>query len=97
MLVNVHPHSPYRGEDFQLFLGTSDSPVAAVQPKLGIVRVEASQSWFEARGRYDWDFVDQLSRTIYEYRCRERSYDRAAVSLHPIVRSEESLGSLFAP
>lgn len=66
-------------------------------PSWGIVRVEASQSWFEARGRYDWDFVDQLSRTIYEYRCRERSYDRAAVSLHPIVRSEESLGSLFAP
>lgn len=66
-------------------------------PSCGIVRVEASQSWFEARGSYDWDFVNQLSRTIYEYRCRERSYDRAAVSLHPIVRGEESLGSLFAP
>lgn len=66
-------------------------------PNGGIVRVEASQNWFEKHHRYDWDFVNQLSKTIYEYRCRERSYDRASVSLHPIVRGEESLGSLFSP
>jgi hypothetical protein len=66
-------------------------------PSTGIVRVEASQSWFEKYHRHNWDFVDQLSRTIYEYRCRERSYGRAAISLHPIVRAEESLGSLFQP
>lgn len=65
-------------------------------PNWGIVRVEVSQAWFEARGR-DWQFVDYLSQTIYAYRCRERSYKRAAVSLHPIVRAEESLGSLFYP
>ena len=42
------------------------------------------------------DFVNQLSLAIYDYRCRERSYDRAAVSLHPIVRAEESLSALFS-
>jgi hypothetical protein len=65
-------------------------------PNWGIVRVEMAYEWFEARGR-DWDFVNRLSRTIYEYRSRERSYGRAAVSLHPIVRAEESLGALFDP
>jgi len=65
-------------------------------PNWGIVRIEVPMQWFEARGR-DWDFVDRLSRTIFEYRCRERSYSRAAVSLHPIVRAEESLGALFSP
>jgi len=66
-------------------------------PSTGIVRVEASKSWFEKYHKCNWDFVDKLSRTVYEYRCRERSYGRAAISLHPIVRAEESLGSLFQP
>lgn len=65
-------------------------------PNWGIVRVEVSAQWFEARGK-DRDFVDQLSRTLYEYRCREKSYARAAVSLHPIVRAEQTLGALFLP
>lgn len=68
---------------------------AGTTPNWGLVRVEASLQWFEASGR-DWGFVDRLSRTIIEYRCRERSYGRAAVSLHPIVRAEESLGALFS-
>jgi hypothetical protein len=66
-------------------------------PSTGIVRVEASKSWFEKHHKRNWDFVDKLSQTIYQYRCRERSYGRAAISLHPIVRAEESLGSLFQP
>lgn len=66
-------------------------------PSTGIVRVEASKSWFEKYHKHNWDFVDKLSRTVYEYRCRECSYGRAAISLHPIVRAEESLGSLFQP
>lgn len=66
-------------------------------PNWGLVRVEVSKEWFEARGGFDRAFVDQLSRTLYEYRCRERSYGRAPVSLHPIVRAEESLKALFAP
>jgi hypothetical protein len=68
----------------------------AATPNWGLVRVEAPWRWFEARGK-DWDFVDQFSRLLCEYRCRERSYARAAVSLHPIVRAEESLGALFHP
>lgn len=65
-------------------------------PDIGYVRVELPQKWFELRGG-DWDFVNKLSKTIYEYRCRERSYERAPISLHPIVRAEESLGALFTP
>jgi hypothetical protein len=64
-------------------------------PDWGYVRVEACLEWFNRRGR-DWDFVNQLSQTIYEYRCREHSYKRAPVSLHPIVRAEEKLGALFS-
>lgn len=71
------------------------SSSAGAMPNWGLVRVEAPLQWFEARGR-DWDFINRLSRTIFEYRCRERSYGRAAVSLHPIVRAEESLAALFS-
>ena len=76
-----------------------------MMPNWGLVRVEASLKWFVAR-RYGSpdavnqsgaEFINQLSRTLYEYRCRERSYERAAVSLHPIVRAESSLRSLFSP
>ncbi len=76
-----------------------------VMPNWGLVRVEASLKWFVARGYGSLekinsggsDFINQLSRTLYEYRCRECSYERAAVSLHPIVRAESSLGALFSP
>lgn len=60
--------------------------------------------WFEANGYGDTsvtqrgiEFINQLSRTVYEYRCRTSSYRRAAISLHPIVRAEESLGALMSP
>lgn len=74
-------------------------------PDWGLVRVEASLKWFLARGygsrervhQSGSDFINQLSRTLYEYRCREANYARAAISLHPIVRAESSLGSLFSP
>ena len=64
-------------------------------PNWGLVRVEVAKRWFEAKG-HDVDFVNQLSLAIFDYRCRENSYDRAAVSLHPIVRAEESLRALFS-
>ncbi|MEA5573848.1 DNA double-strand break repair nuclease NurA [Calothrix sp. UHCC 0171] len=64
-------------------------------PDWGYVRVEACLEWFEKRKR-DWDFINLLSRTIYEYRCREKSYKRAPISLHPIVRAEEKLGLCFS-
>ncbi len=74
-------------------------------PNVGLVRVEVSQRWFLAQGygteekinATGTDFINQLSRTIYEYRCRHSHYRRAVISLEPIVRAEESLGALFAP
>jgi len=63
-------------------------------PNWGYVRAEVSQKWFETRG-HDWDWVNRLSQTIYVYRSRERSYERAPVTLHPIVRAEESLSALL--
>lgn len=65
-------------------------------PNWGLVRIEIAWLWFEAHG-CDTDFVDRLSQTVFLLRCRERSYGRAAVSLHPIVRAEESLAALFMP
>lgn len=63
-------------------------------PDWGVVRVEMALDWFENRD-FDFSIVNQLSRTLVEYRCREKSYSRAPVSLQPIVRAEQSLGSLF--
>jgi hypothetical protein len=76
-----------------------------MMPDYGLVRVEASLKWFIWRGygsqnkvyQNGADFINQLSRTLYEYRCRESSYERSAISLHPIVRAESSLRSLFSP
>jgi hypothetical protein len=75
-----------------------------VEPNVGIVRVEVSQKWFAGKGYDDAkintagkEFINQLTRTIYEYRCRQKSYRRMKISLEPIVRAEESLGALFCP
>lgn len=68
---------------------------AGITPDSGYVRVEVAYDWF-TNHQMTWDFADQLSRVLFEYRCREKSYSRVDVSLHPIVRAEESLGSLFS-
>lgn len=67
-----------------------------ITPNSGYVRVEVTYDWFQKQC-LDWGFADRLSRVLCEYRCRQRSYSRAAVSLHPIVRAEESLGAVFHP
>jgi hypothetical protein len=66
-------------------------------PSWGYVRVEAALRWFEDQQAMDFGVIDRLSETIFRYRCRQRSYGRAPVSLHPVVRGEESLGALFTP
>ncbi len=66
-------------------------------PNYGIVRVELAKRFFEDTLGKDYTYVDRLSRVLYAYRCRERSYGRAAISLQPIVRAEQSLGALFQP
>jgi hypothetical protein len=65
-------------------------------PNYGLVRVEVPKAWFESTGK-DYGIVDQLSRTLVEYRSRDGGYGRVAVSLHPIVRAEQLLGATFAP
>ena len=66
-------------------------------PNYGLVRVELPQKWFEQVKAQDFGYVDQLSRLLYDYRCRDQSYGRAAISLHPTIRAEQSLGALFQP
>ncbi len=68
---------------------------AGITPDSGYVRIEIAFDWF-INQHLDWDFADRLSKVLFEYRCRQKSYSRAAVSLHPIVRAEESLASLFS-
>lgn len=65
-------------------------------PAWGFVRVEAPFDWFKNTHKNE-DFVNKISKVIYEYRCKEQSYRRAPVSIHPIVRAEESLASHFQP
>jgi hypothetical protein len=63
-------------------------------PNWGVVRVEISCGHFERRG-CDFDYVDRVSNALLHLRCRQGSYARAAVSLEPIVRGEESLKALL--
>ena len=65
-------------------------------PTWGFVRVEVSLDWIN-NNHQDETFVNRLSRVIFEYRCKQSSYRRAPVSIAPIVRAEESLGSQFQP
>jgi hypothetical protein len=64
-------------------------------PNWGIVRVEISCDHFERQG-CDFDYLDRVSNALLHLRCRQGSYGRAAVSLEPIVRGEESLKALLA-
>ena len=64
-------------------------------PNWGIVRLEVPQPFFEMRLGKDWTYLDHLTELVCEYRCRDEGYSRAAVSIHPIQRAEESLGALF--
>lgn len=66
-------------------------------PNWGIVRVELPWKYFEGQLGRNFEAVNMLSRALCEYRCRDAGYGRAPVSLYPIQRAEESLGSLFAP
>lgn len=65
-------------------------------PNYGLVRLELPAPFFESLAR-DFSCIDRLSQLVCEYRCRDESYGRAAVSIHPVVRAEESLGALFTP
>jgi hypothetical protein len=70
-------------------------------PNYGIVRIEVpvyvggTRFFSQKCSASDRDYIDNLSQILCDYRCRDESYGRAAVSIHPIQRAEESLGSLF--
>lgn len=65
-------------------------------PTFGIVRVEITHAFHESLPD-PTAYIDALSAWLVEIRCRQANYDRAPISLEPIVRAEESLKSLFSP
>jgi len=64
-------------------------------PNWGVVRLEMPEAFFLQAVGGSFDYINRVSRLIYEYRCRDDRYTRAPVSLYPIQRAEESLGALF--
>jgi hypothetical protein len=64
-------------------------------PDWGIVRLEIARQFFEQTIQRDFIYLNYLSHIVYAYRCRDKSYSRAPISIYPIQRVEESLGSLF--
>src|SRR5260370_6305666 len=65
-------------------------------PTWGVVRLEIPEKFFSQKLGKDRSYIDRLSRLVCEYRCKDKSYERASVSLYPIQRAEECLGALFA-
>lgn len=70
---------------------------AGTMPNWGIVRLELPKQRFHALGAARFEYVERISRTVWEYRCHSERYARAPVSLHPIARAEQMLGALFTP
>lgn len=66
-------------------------------PGYGVVRVEIPRGYFELMAAKDPAYVDRLAVTLYAHRTRRAEYGRAAVTLDPVLRAEESLGALFSP
>jgi hypothetical protein len=62
-----------------------------------VVRVELPRGYFERMVTEDADYVDRLAVTLHAHRTRRAEYGRAAVTLDPVLRAEESLGALFSP
>ena len=65
-------------------------------PAWGVVRVEVTETFFHTLPD-PIAYLDALSAWVVELRCRRTDYDRAAISLEPIVQAEESLRALFTP
>lgn len=67
-------------------------------PNYGVVRVEVPAKYLETEyNGSNQDYINRLSRVLCDYRSRDAAYNREAVSIYPIQRAEESLGSLFKP
>lgn len=71
--------------------------LAGGMPNWGLIRVELSEGFYQDARHTDPLYLDKLSYTLFDYRCRRTSYGRAPVSLQPIVRAEQTLASLLCP
>lgn len=65
-------------------------------PNWGVVRLEMPEGYFANSVGSSFDYLNRVSRLVYDYRCRDDQYRRAPISLHPIQRAEEMLGALFS-
>jgi hypothetical protein len=66
-------------------------------PGYGVVRVELPLVYFELMRAQEAAYVDRLAVTLFAHRTRRAEYGRAAVTLDPVLRAEESLSALFSP
>jgi len=67
-------------------------------PNYGVIRVEVPAKFLKnGLGDLNQNYINRLSQLLCDYRSRDEAYDRSAVSIYPIQRAEESLGSLFQP
>lgn len=87
-----HPNGSSRLEVVSWFVRLGAQQQAA--PHAGLIRIEVARVFFEQQ-QDGTDFANKLSHICCRYRSRSHTYDRAACSLHPIVRAEESLGACF--
>ncbi len=77
---------------------------AGIMPNCGYVRVEIAWLWFAAQfgdgetiSPDGISHVDAISQLIYNYRCGNAGYNRAAISLEPIVQAEQKMKALLLP
>jgi hypothetical protein len=66
-------------------------------PGYGVIRVELPRAYFELKRAEEAAYADRLAVTLFALRTRRAEYGRAAVTLDPVLRAEESLGALFSP
>ena len=78
---------------------------AEATPNYGVVRVEVAEAWtrhadraFSTTTAITPDgiaFADRLTAALLRFRCAQADYARAAISLEPVVRCEQSLTASF--
>jgi hypothetical protein len=69
---------------------------AGASPSHGVVRVTTPIAYLEAAHAGDarWRYLSALAAYLYRLRHRDEGYDRAAISIEPIVRVEEHLKAI---
>ncbi len=67
-------------------------------PSYGIVRIEVPLAYVQRYHRDDMTaYLSGLAGYLYQLRCRDRAYSRAAISIEPIVQVELHLHSVRPP